>query len=122
VRARGFTIVEVLVASVVMVVVLGVLALTLQYFFRGSRNLELRQDALTLAVLEVGDIESARPFPQPFSSERADTIMGRQFLVRTTLAWSGDRTRLLTVRVSRGDSITVELARQFTINTREDDR
>ncbi|GEM_PF-3927081 len=121
-RARGFTIVEVLVASVVMVVVLGVLALTLQYFFRGSRNLELRQDALTLAVLEVGEIEAEMPFPEPFSSERTDTIMGRQFLVRTTLAWSGDRTRLLTVRVSRGDSITVELARQFSFNSQEDDR
>lgn len=121
-RARGFTLVEVLVASVVMVVVLGVLALTLQHFFRGSRNLELRQDALTLAVLEVGDIESAVPFPEPFSSERTDTIMGRQFSVRTTLAWSGDRTRLLTVRVSRGDSITVELARQFSFNSQEDIR
>lgn len=121
-RLRGFTIVEVLVASVVMVVVLGVLALTLQYFFRGSRNLELRQDALTLAVLEVGEIESEMPFPEPFSSERTDTIMGRQFSVRTTLAWSGDRTRLLTVRVSRGDSITVELARQFSFNSQEDNR
>lgn len=120
-RARGFTIVEVLVASVVIVIVLGILALTLQYFFRGSRNLELRQDALTLAVLEMGEIESRIPFPEPFSSERTDTIMERQFLVRTTLTWSGDRTRLLTVRVSRGDSITVELARQFTINSREGD-
>ncbi len=121
-KARGFTLVEVLVASVVIVLVLGVLALTLQYFFRGSRNLELRQDALTLAVLEVRDIESEIPLPEPFSSERTDTIMGRQFLVRTTLAWSGDRTRLLTVRVSRGDSITVELARQFSFNSQEDER
>lgn len=120
-RARGFTIVEVLVASVVIVIVLGVMALTLQYFFRGSRNLELRQDALTLAVLEVGEIESRIPLPEPFSSERTDTIMGREFLVRTALAWSGDNTRLLTVRVSRGDSITVELARQFITSNQEGD-
>lgn len=118
-RSRGFTIVEVVVASLVIVVVLGVLALALRFFFKGSRNLELRQYALTLASLEVASIDNADPLPQPGSFQRADTVMGRPFLVRTTLAWSGDHSRLLTVRVSSGDTVTVELVRQYTINQLE---
>lgn len=118
-RSKGFTIVEVVVATLVIVVVLGVLALALRFFFRGSRNLELRQDALTLATLEVASMDTAAPLPQPFSSQRTDTLMGRAFLVRTTLAWAGDESRLLTVRVSRGDSVAVELLRQYTINQQE---
>jgi len=48
--------------------------------------------------------------------------MGRGYSVRTTLAWSGDETRLLTVRVSSGDSVSVELYRQFIISNREESR
>ncbi len=120
--SRGFTIVEVIVATVVMVVVLGVLAMALRFFFKGSRTLELRQDALTLAVLEVGSVEILDPVPEPYSTVRTDTLMGRGYSVRTTLAWSGDETRLLTVRVSSGDSVSVELYRQFIISNREESR
>ncbi len=119
---RAFTIVEVIVATAVIVLVVGVLAMALKYFFRGSSNLGLRQDALTLAVLEMGAIEDTYPLPEPFSSERVDSMMGRQFTVETDLAWSGDDTRLLTVRVTRGDSISVELVRQFSTNIQEADR
>lgn len=119
-RTRGFTLVEVVVATAVIVLILGVLALSLRYFFRGTRNLELRQQALTLATLEMLYFEDRDPLPEPYSTDRTDTLQGVTFRVRTFLAWSGQDTRLLRVRVSRGDSVSIELMREFIINSRED--
>lgn len=121
-RRSGFTLVEVVVATGVIVLVLGVLALSLRVFFRASGNLELRQDALTLAVLEVRGIEAEQPLPEPFAAVRTDSLMGRTFQVRTTLAWSGEDTNLLTVRVSSGDSVSVELHRLFINRSQEASR
>jgi Tfp pilus assembly protein PilV len=118
-KRRGFTLVEVVVAGLVMVLVLGVLAMALRYFFRGSRNLEMRSDALTLAALEAQEIRAMQPLPEPFTAQREDTIMGRGYSVRTSLTWTGDHTRLLSVRVFRGDSISVELSREFSIRSQE---
>lgn len=118
-KRRGFTLVEVVVAGLVMVLVLGVLAMALRYFFRGSRNLEMRSDALTLAALEAQEIQAMQPLPEPFTAQREDTIMGRGYSVRTSLTWTGDHTRLLSVRVFRGDSVSVELSREFSIRSQE---
>ncbi len=119
-KARsGFTLVEVAVAGMVLLLVLGVLAMALQYFFRGIGNLEMRSDALTLAVLEARKIQAMQPLPEPFSAQREDTIMGRGYSVRTSLTWAGDHSRLLTVRVFRGDSISVELSREFSLRNQE---
>ncbi len=118
-KRRGFTLVEVVVAGLVMVLVLGVLAMALRYFFRGSRNLEMRSDALTLATLEAQEIQAMQPLPEPFTAQREDTIMGRGYGVRTSLIWTGDHTRLLSVRVFRGDSISVELSREFSVRSQE---
>lgn len=54
---RGFTLAEIMIASVIILVVLTALAVALMSFARGSRAIELQDGALTLARLELAEME-----------------------------------------------------------------
>ena len=54
---RAFTLAEIMVASVIILVVLTALAVALMSFARGSRSIELQDGALTLARLELAEME-----------------------------------------------------------------
>jgi prepilin-type N-terminal cleavage/methylation domain-containing protein len=110
---RGFTLAEVMVASVIILVVLGALAFALLFFFRGSRSLELQDGALTLARVEFADMERTERFPEPGVTERADSMWGNSYTVQTSVNSYSANTYDVTVAVTSGDSVSIELSRRF---------
>ena len=110
---KGFTLVEVLVASIIMLVVLTALSVALISFFRGSRNLELTEGALTLARVEIAEIERLEEIPDPGITVKPDTLWGRSYTIETTVDLSGENAVDVFVAVSSGDSVSIELVRRF---------
>ncbi|PIE52399.1 hypothetical protein CSA37_06305 [Candidatus Fermentibacteria bacterium] len=110
---RGFTLAEVAVASVIILVVLSALVLALSAFVRGSRKLELQEGAATLAQVELAGIERAASLPEPGFTARPDSLMGNNYLVETTAVSYDENTIDVTVAVSSGDSLSIEFTRRY---------
>ncbi len=114
---KGFTLVEVAVASVIILVVLSALFVALVSFVRGGKTLELQDGALTLARVEIAAIERREEVPAPGTSQHPDTLWGNQYEVETTVGSSGDNTVDVFVEVTSGDSVSIELTRRFYVES-----
>ncbi len=112
---KGFTLVELVVASVVILVVLTALSVALISFVRGGRALELQEGAFTLARVEIAEIERLEEIPEPGRTARPDTLWGHPYTIETTVGSQGENAVEVFVAVSSGDSISIELARRFYI-------
>ena len=110
---NGFTLAEVAVASVIILVVLATLGIALLSFVRGSRSLELQDGALTLARVEFAEMERAEAFPEPGITTRPDSMWGNFYSIETRVIDYTDNTFDVTVAVSSGDSVSIELSRRF---------
>lgn len=110
---KGFTLVELAVASVIILVVLTTLGIALLAFVRGSRSLELQDGALTLARVEFAEMERAEMFPDPGVTTRPDSMWGNFYSVETSVVDYTNNTFDVTVAVSSGDSVSIELSRRF---------
>jgi prepilin-type N-terminal cleavage/methylation domain-containing protein len=110
---KGFTLVELVVASVVILVVLSALFVALVSFVRGGKNLELQDGALTLARVEIVEIERREEIPAPGTSVHPDTLWGNQYTVETTVGLYGENAVDVFVAVTSGDSVSIELSRRF---------
>lgn len=113
---NAFTLAEVMIASVIILVVLSALSIALFSFVRGSRSLELQDGALTLARVEMADMERAERFPDPGVTARADSMWGNSYTVETSVIKSTENIFDVTVAVSSGDSVSIELERRFYEN------
>ena len=113
---KGFTLVEVLVSSLIILVVLTALLFALQSFVRGSRTIELQDGALTLARVEISGIERLEEIPEPGYFSRADTLWGHTYTVDTSITQSQYNTVDVDVSVSSGDTLSIELTRRFYID------
>ena len=109
----GFTLAEVAVASVIILVVLATLGIALLSFVRGSRSLELQDGALTLARVEFAEMERAEMFPEAGVTTRADSMWGNFYSVETRVIDYADNTFDVTVTVLSTDSVSVELQRRY---------
>lgn len=110
---KGFTLVEVVVASVIILVVLAALSIALISFVRGGRSLELQEGALTLARVEIAEIERLEEIPEPGRAERPDTLWGHPYTIETSVGLQGENAVDVFVTVSSGDSVSIELTRRF---------
>ncbi|RKZ03727.1 hypothetical protein DRQ21_04980 [Candidatus Fermentibacteria bacterium] len=110
---KGFTLVELVVASVVILVVLSALFVALVSFVRGGKTLELQDGALTLARVEIVEIERREEVPAPGTSVHSDTLWGNQYTVETTVGLYEDSAVDVSVAVTSGDSVSIELTRRF---------
>jgi len=110
---KGFTLVELVVASVVILVVLSALFVALVSFVRGGKNLELQDGALTLARVEIVEIERREEVPALGTSVHPDTLWGNQYTVETTVGLYGENAVDVFVAVTSGDSVSIELTRRF---------
>ncbi len=110
---RGFTLVELAVASVVILVVLSALFVALVAFVRGGKTLELQDGALTLARVEIAEIERLEDNPVPGRYQHPDTLWGNPYIVETTVGLSGESAVDVSVAVTSGDSVSIELNRRF---------
>ncbi len=113
---RAFTLAEIMVASVIILVVLTALAVALMSFARGSRSIELQDGALTLARLELAEMERSMLLPVPGSSVRADSIWGNQYMVETSVTEASGSAIEVTVAVASGDTLSIDLTRRFYDN------
>lgn len=113
---KGFTIVEVVVASVIVLVVVSVLSIALISFVRGGRTLELQEGALTLARVEIAGIERLEKIPELGRTERSDTLWGHPYAIETTVGFREKNAVDVIVAVSSGDSVSIELTRRFYID------
>ncbi len=110
---KGFTLVEVIVASVIVLVVLSALSVALLSFVRGGRTLELQEGAFTLARVEIAELERLETIPEPGRTVRADTLLGHPYSVETTVGVQGGNAIEVFVAVTSGDSVSIELTRRF---------
>lgn len=113
---KGFTLVEVLVSSLIILVVLTALLFALQSFVRGSRTIELQDGALTLARVEISEIERLEEVPEPGNFTKTDTLWGHRYSVNTSITQTPNNTVDVDVSVSSGDTLTIELTRRFYID------
>lgn len=110
---KGFTLVEVVVASIIILIVLTALSVALLSFVRGGKTLELQGGALTLARVEMAEVERLEEIPEPGRTERSDTLWGHPYTIETTVGFQGDNAIDVFVAVSSGDSVSIELTRRF---------
>ncbi|MBN1434538.1 prepilin-type N-terminal cleavage/methylation domain-containing protein [Candidatus Fermentibacterales bacterium] len=112
---RGFTLVESVVAAVVILIVLGALAQAARTFFEGQRKLGERQACLTVAWTEISRIEGQGYIPEDGSRTRRETLMGRSYMLVTETRTSedGSYTDVSARAVSELAESQVELQRRF---------
>ncbi len=116
---NGFTLVELIVATLIILVVLTAFSVAITSFVRGGKTLELQDGALTLARVEIADFERRENIPDDGRTLRPDTLWGHRYTVETTVQSQGNNTVDVFVAVSSGDSVSIELSRRFytDINT-----
>lgn len=110
---NGFTLVEVIVASVIVLVVLTALSVALIFFVRGGQALELQEGAFTLARVEIAELERLEIIPEAGRTVKADTLWGHPYNVETTVGIQEGNAIDVFVAVTSGDSISIELTRRF---------
>jgi prepilin-type N-terminal cleavage/methylation domain-containing protein len=103
---RGFTIVEVVVASLVMLIVLGTLAFAVRFFVMGSRQLDNRRSALMIASSEMISRCPEGVMPPVGESSHAETAGNLIYLVETIVTEIEPGVREVQVIVSEQDSDT----------------
>ncbi len=110
---KAFTLVEVIVASVIVLVVLTALSVALISFVRGGKALELHEGAFTLARVEIAELERLEIIPEAGQTVKADTLWGHEYNVETTVGVQEGNAIDVFVAVTSGDSISIELTRRF---------
>ena len=117
-KSRGFTLVEVLVASLIVLIVLGVLAHAARTFFSGQKRISERQVCLGLARAEIAMIDRDGMIPDDGTYRHDETIMGRTYTVMTEVGSGPDGQCPFTEVIARASSdmvagAEVELIRRY---------
>lgn len=109
---RGMTLIECIVASFVMLLVLGTLAFALNYFVQGSRKIEQRRSALLIASSVVSSYNSGNP-PEAGVFLNTENAGGIEFRIRQTVTAISPGIQELSVSVNCENNVGVELVRRF---------
>jgi type II secretory pathway pseudopilin PulG len=112
---RAFTLVECIVASLVVLIVVGTLAVAVKFFVEGTRRLELRRNILMVASSEVSMYER-EGYPDTGENVRQETIGSAEYTIYSTVTQLDPVTRELVVSVrgsSGKEAVTLALVRQF---------
>jgi hypothetical protein len=115
-RKSGFTLVEAVMASAVMLVVLGALAIAVGAYFGGQKRISARRDALALAAAEVADFERSGAVDGPGLRMRTESFMGAEYAVRTEISDEAPGVLCLDVEVSSPAAGEVDLQRKFYLS------
>lgn len=111
-KRQGMTLVEVVVASFVMLLVLGTVAFALNYFVQGSRQMEQRRSALLIANSAISSYNSGN-LPEAGVFLDTENIGGMEFRIRQAVTPISPGIRELSVSVNCEDNVGVELVRRF---------
>jgi prepilin-type N-terminal cleavage/methylation domain-containing protein len=114
-RKHGFTLLEALIASTIILVVLGALTVAVGAFFNGQKRVSARRDALMIAAAEISLFERPGATIEPGVTTRTELLPGRAFAVRTEIVEEGPDVRRREVPVYSPSSGEVGLQRRFFI-------
>ncbi|MCK4671729.1 MAG: type II secretion system protein [Candidatus Aegiribacteria sp.] len=109
---QGMTLVEVVVASFVMLLVLGTVAFALNFFIQGSRRIEQRRSALIIANSAISSYNSEN-LPEAGVFLDTENIGGMEFRILKTVTAISPGIRELSVSVNSENNVGVELVRRF---------
>ncbi len=109
---QGMTLVEVVVASFIMLLVLGTVAFALNFFFQGSKKIEQRRSALLIANSVISAYDSGN-LPEAGVFLDTESIGGMEFRIRKTVTLISPGIRELSVSVNCENNVGVELVRRF---------
>jgi type II secretory pathway pseudopilin PulG len=109
---QGMTLVEVVVASFVMLLILGTLAFALNFFVQGSRNIEQRRGALLIANSMIS-LHNSGNLPEAGVFLDTENTGGMEFRIRQTVTTISPGIRELSVSVNCENNVGVELVRRF---------
>ncbi len=109
---QGMTLVEVVVASFVILLILGTLAFALNYFVQGSRRIEQRRSALLIANSVVSSYNSGN-LPETGVFLDTENTGGLEFRIRQTVTEISPGILELSVSVNCENNVGVKLVRRF---------
>lgn len=108
-RTSGFTLVETVIAGLVILIVLSALAMAARYFFLQSSRVEDRRSALIVADHVMDETVSGPFLPRTGDSSWVQPAGGVDYSVTRLVSREGPEKRLVSVTVSCGDGGSVEL-------------
>jgi len=114
-KKRAFTLVECVVASLVILIVLGTLAMAVKFFVEGSRQIEQRRTVLIVVSSEMSQWEN-RGYPETGETSRIELVGSYEYTIETSVNEISDGIRELTVAVTgsrEGKTERIELVRKF---------
>ena len=109
---QGMTFVECVVASFIMLLILGTLAFALNFFVQGSRKIEQRRSALLIANSMISLYNSER-LPEAGVFLDTENTGGMEFRIRRTVTVISPGIRELNISVNYENNVGVELVRRF---------
>ncbi len=109
---QGMTLIECVVASFVMLLVLGTLAFAMNFFVQGSKKIEQRRSALLIANSVVSSYNSGN-IPEAGVFLDIENTGGMEFRIRQTVTAISPSIRELSVSVNCENNVGVELVRRF---------
>ncbi len=110
---RGFTLIETLVASLVILIMLGTLAFAVQFFIKGMEKIESRRNALTIASSTIAAYDRQNRFPEPMEIMDINVTGGWEFTVKTTVLEITPQISELRVSVSGDNGTGIELTKRY---------
>ena len=114
-KKHAFSLVECVVASLVILIVLGTLVMAVKFFVEGSKQIEQRRSALIVVSSEMSLWEN-RGYPETGETSRVELVGPYEYTINTSVFEISDGIRELTIAVTgnRGDKIErIELVRKF---------
>ncbi len=109
---QGMTLVECVVASFIMLLILGTLAFALNFFVQGSKKIEQRRSALIIANSMISLYNSER-LPEAGVFLDTENTGGMEFRIRQTVTVVSPGIRELNISVNCENNVGVELVRRF---------
>ncbi|MBD3369208.1 prepilin-type N-terminal cleavage/methylation domain-containing protein [Candidatus Fermentibacteria bacterium] len=112
-RNDGFTLVETMVASVIILVVLTSLALSVRFFALQTRKVESRRSALVIANAEASGFESADTLPDPGTDSRTVVLTGDEYTVTNRVLAPSDDSRRIDISVATESGGSIKFSRMM---------
>jgi len=110
---RGFTLVESVAASAILVLVLGAMGLAAKAYWNGRNRVEARKEALALAAAEISSYEGREQPGVPMTASRIVCFLGEPYWVRTVASEEPSGAFRLEVGVSSPVAGEVGLVRMY---------
>jgi type II secretory pathway pseudopilin PulG len=112
-RRIGFTLLETVVASVIILVVLTTLALSIRFFAVQTKKVESRRSALVIANAEASSLVRADTLPEPGTRTRTVVLVGDEYKIINRVLAPSDDSRRIDISVATDAGGSIDLSRMM---------